>query len=152
MIVIVTVIRLLRVEANLAIIFHKRVQICKYLNNSVSLIICALINRILVFNCLSNWRNYITFVTAALINLLHPWLEVKGLENKCIFLWCIERIVSKQHHLTPVNHVVVEVPVWAMFNCLIYFLDLFFCLPDKKKTYQFPISTLLAASFLNWFP
>ena len=137
-------------HANLAIIFHKMVQICLDWSNQPSSVICALRIRFLVFNCLSNWRNYIAFVTAARINLLLPWLEVKG-PVKYIFLWHIERVVSKQHHLTPLNHLVVEVKFWAMFNCLIYFLELFFSLPDKK-IYQFPISTLLAASVFNWFP
>ena len=102
------------------IIFHKRVQICLYLNNSVSPIICALRIRFLVFDCWSNWRNYISLLPSR-INLLLPWLEVNGLEHKCIFLWYIERIASNQYHLTPVNHLVVEVQFWATFNCLIYF-------------------------------
>ena len=151
MIVIVIVTRLLRVETNLAIIFHKGVQMCLYLNNPVSPIICAVRIRFLVFDCLSNWRNYIAFLTTARINLLLPWLEVKGLEHKLIFLWYIEGIVSKQHHLTPVNHLVVEVQFWAMFNCLIYFLDLFFLSSDKENL-PVPYQHTTSSYFLNWFP
>ena len=42
-----------------------------------------------------------------------------------------------------------------IFNCFLYFLDLFFWLPNHKtRNYQFPISTQLSmASYSrNWFP
>jgi len=68
--VIVIIIGFLTVEANLAVIFHKRVQICPYLNNPISITIYAINITSLVFKCLSYQRNYITFVIAARINRL----------------------------------------------------------------------------------